>query len=221
MYKFLKRLLDIIASIIALIVLLPIFILIIIILKFSDEGEVFYFQERYGIHNSKFQIWKFATMKKNSLNIGTGSITLQNNPRVTKIGSILRKTKINELPQIINLLKGEISLVGPRPLIAKTFNAYNKDIQSKIYNVKPGITGIGSIIFRDEESIISAVTDEDPHQFYKRVIAPYKGQLEIWYQEHNSFFLDLKLIFITAWVIFFPTSKIYEKWFRDLPKRSF
>ena len=221
MYKFLKRFLDIIVSLIALIVLLPIFILIIIILKFSDEGEVFYFQERYGIHNSKFQIWKFATMKKNSLNIGTGSITLQNDPRVTKIGSILRKTKINELPQIINILKGEISLVGPRPLIANTFNAYNKDIQSKIYNVKPGITGIGSIIFRDEESIISAVTDEDPHEFYKRVIAPYKGELEIWYQEHNSFFLDLKLIFITAWVILFPTSKLYEKWFKDLPKRNF
>tara|TARA_Y100001958_G_scaffold155978_1_gene147679 strand:+ start:2646 stop:3311 length:666 start_codon:yes stop_codon:yes gene_type:complete len=221
MYKFLKRSLDIIVSLIALIILLPIFILIIIILKFSDEGEVFYFQERYGFHNSKFQIWKFATMKKNSLNIGTGSITLQNDPRVTKIGSILRKTKINELPQIINILKGEISLVGPRPLIANTFNAYNKDIQSKIYNVKPGITGIGSIIFRDEESIISAVTDEDPHEFYKRVIAPYKGELEIWYQEHNSFFLDLKLIFITAWVILFPTSKLYEKWFKDLPKRNF
>ena len=104
MYKFLKRLFDIIVSLIALIILIPIFIPIIIILKFSAEGEVFYFQERYGIHNSKFQIWKFATMIKNSMNLGAGSITLQNDPRVTKIGSILRKTKINELPQIINIL---------------------------------------------------------------------------------------------------------------------
>ena len=221
MYKFFKRLLDIIVSFLTLIFLLPIFIPIIIILRFSAEGEVFYFQERYGIYNSRFQIWKFATMLKNSMNLGTGSITLQDDPRVTKIGSFLRKTKINELQQIINILKGDISLVGPRPLVTKTFMAYNEDVQLKIYNVKPGLTGIGSIIFRDEESIISAVSDENPHEFYKRIIAPYKGELEMWYQQNNSFCLDLQLIFLTAWVIFFPTSKLYEKWFKDLPTRNF
>jgi lipopolysaccharide/colanic/teichoic acid biosynthesis glycosyltransferase len=221
MYEIFKRLLDIIVSLMVLIVLLPLFIPVIIILKFSAEGEVFYFQERYGIYNSKFQIWKFATMLKNSMNMGTGSITLQNDPRVTKIGYFLRKTKINELPQIINILKGDISLVGPRPLVKKTFTAYNEYVQSKIYNVKPGLTGIGSIVFRDEESIISAIKDEDPHEFYKRVIAPYKGELEMWYQDHKSFSLDLKLIFMTAWVILVPTSKLYEKWFKDLPKRNF
>ena len=221
MYKFSKRLLDLIVSIFALIILLPIFIPIIIILRFSSEREVFYFQERYGVYNSKFQIWKFATMLKNSMNIGSGSITLKDDPRVTRIGSFLRKTKINELPQIINIIKGDISLVGPRPLVAKTFNAYNKQVQSKIYNVKPGLTGIGSIIFRDEESIISAVNEENPHEFYERVIAPYKGELEMWYQKNNSFVLDLKLIFMTAWVILSPTSKLYEKWFKDLPPRKF
>ena len=221
MYKISKRLLDVFVSLFSLIILLPVFIPIIIILRFSAEGEIFYFQERYGIHNSKFQIWKFATMLKNSINMGTGSITLENDPRVTKIGSFLRKTKINELPQIINILKGDISLVGPRPLVAKTFTAYNQVVQSKIYNVKPGLTGIGSIVFRDEESIISAVTNEDPHEFYKRVIAPYKGELEMWYQSNNSFFLDLQLIFLTAWVIFIPDSKLYESWFKDLPKRNF
>ena len=221
MYKLSKRLLDITVSLITLIFLLPIFVPIIIILRLSAEGEIFYFQERYGIHNSRFKIWKFATMLKNSMNIGTGSITLQNDPRVTRIGSFLRKTKINELPQIINILKGDISLVGPRPLVTKTFMAYSEEVQSKIYNVKPGLTGIGSIVFRDEESIISAVDDEDPHEFYKRVIAPYKGQLEMWYQSHNSFFLDMQLIFITAWVIMLPKSNLYEKWFKNLPKRSF
>ena len=221
MYKFLKRSLDIIVSLFSLIILVPVFIPIIIILKLTAEGEVFYFQERFGINNSNFKIWKFATMLKNSMNMGSGSITLKNDPRVTKIGFFLRKTKINELPQIINVLKGDISLVGPRPLVSKTFNAYSKEIQSKIYNVKPGLTGIGSIIFRDEESIISAVKDEDPHDFYKRVIAPYKGDLEMWYQDNNSFFLDLQLIFMTAWVIIFPNSKLYVKWFKDLPKRSF
>ena len=221
MYKFFKRFLDVVVSVIALLFLLPIFIPIIIVLRFSAEHEVFYFQERYGIHNSKFKIWKFATMLKNSMNIGTGSITLQNDPRVTKIGAFLRKTKINELPQIINILKGDISLVGPRPLVTKTFSAYSEEVQSKIYNIKPGLTGIGSIIFRDEESIISSVNDEDHHEFYKRVIAPYKGDLEMWYQKHCSFLLDLQLIFMTAWVILVPTSKLYEKWFKDLPKRFF
>ena len=221
MYNFFKRILDILLSSIALVILIPIFIPIVIALLFSAQGEVFYFQERYGIFNSKFQIWKFATMLKNSMNIGTGSITLQNDPRVTRIGAFLRKTKINELPQIINILKGDISLVGPRPLVTKTFLAYTEEVQSKIYNVKPGLTGIGSIIFRDEESIISAATDKDPHDFYKRVIAPYKGELELWYQDNNSFFLDLQLIFLTAWVILFPSSKLYDRWFKDLPKRIF
>ena len=221
MYEFFKRLLDIVVSIVSLIILLPFFIPIIIILKFTEEGEVFYFQERIGINNSRFQIWKFATMLKNSMDMGSGSITLQNDFRVTKIGVFLRKTKINELPQIINILKGDISLVGPRPLVTKTFSAYNEKVQSNIYNVKPGLTGIGSIIFRDEESIISAVTDEDPHDFYKRVIAPYKGELEMWYQEHRSLYLDFQLIFMTAFVILVPATRLYEKWFKDLPKREF
>ena len=221
MYNLSKRLLDIIVSIIALTLLLPLFIPIIILLRITAEGEVFYFQERIGLKNSRFQIWKFATMLKNSMNMGTGSITLQNDFRVTPIGKFLRKTKINELPQIINILKGDISLVGPRPLVTKTFSAYTEEIQSNIYNVKPGLTGIGSIVFRDEESLISAVKDEDPHEFYKRVIAPYKGKLEMWYQKNKSFFLDLQLIFMTAWVILFPESRLYEKWFKDLPKRNF
>jgi lipopolysaccharide/colanic/teichoic acid biosynthesis glycosyltransferase len=221
MYSLSKRLLDIIVSIIALTILLPLFIPIIILLRITAEGEVFYFQERIGLKNSRFQIWKFATMLKNSMNMGTGSITLQNDFRVTPVGKVLRKTKINELPQIINILKGDISIVGPRPLVTKTFMAYSEEIQSKIYNVKPGLTGIGSIVFRDEESLISSVKDEDPHEFYKRVIAPYKGELEMWYQEKRSFFLDLQLIFMTAWVILFPKSYLYKKWFKNLPDRCF
>ena len=221
MYKFFKRLLDIVVSFVVLIILLPFFIPIIIILRFTAEGEIFYFQERIGINNSKFSIFKFATMLKNSMNMGSGSITLQNDFRVTFIGKFLRKTKINELPQILNILKGDMSLVGPRPLVAKTFSAYNDDVQSNIYKVKPGITGIGSILFRDEESIISAVSNEDPFEFYKRIIAPYKGEVEMWYQKNASFYLDIQLILMTAWVILFPKTRIYEKWFQDLPKREF
>ena len=221
MYKLSKRFLDIIVSLFALIILFPLFVTVIIILRLTAEGEVFYFQERIGLNNSRFYIWKFATMLKNSMKMGSGSITLKNDYRVTKFGKFLRKTKINELPQIINILKGDISIVGPRPLVTKTFEAYSDEVQLKIYNVKPGLTGIGSIIFRDEESIISAVNEEDPHEFYRKVIAPYKGELEMWYQKYNSFILDLQLIFMTAWVILFPKSRLYEKWFKDLPIRNF
>ena len=221
MYKFFKRSLDIVVSFVALVILLPFFIPIIIILRFTAEGEVFYFQERIGKNNSRFQIWKFATMLKNSMNMGSGSITLKNDFRVTSIGVFLRKTKINELPQIINILKGDMSLVGPRPLVNKTFSAYSDDVQSNIYKVKPGITGIGSILFRDEEAIISAVSNEDPFEFYKRIIAPYKGEVEMWYQKNCSFYLDIQLILMTAWVILFPKTRLYEKWFLNLPKRKF
>ena len=221
MYDFSKRLLDIIVSFLTLIILSPFLLPVVIILRFSAEGYVFYLQDRIGFNRINFKIIKFATMLKDSPNLASGSITLSDDWRVTKPGKFLRKTKINELPQIINILKGDISLVGPRPLVSKTFLAYSRDIQSKIYDVKPGLTGIGSIIFRDEESIISAVKNEDPHEFYKRVIAPYKGDLEMWYQKNQSFTLDLQLIFMTAWVILFPTSKLYERWFKELPKRNF
>ena len=160
-------------------------------------------------------------MLKNSMNMGTGSITIKNDFRVTKVGKFLRITKINELPQLFNILKGEISLVGPRPLVEKDFFAYPETVRNSIYNVKPGLTGIGSIVFRDEESIISNAKDENPHEFYKRVIAPYKGALEMWYHEHKTFTLDLQLIFLTAWVILFPNSKLHHKLFRNLPVRNF
>ena len=221
MYKVSKRLFDLFISLFTLIFLLPLFIPMIILLRLTAEGDVFYFHERIGLNNANFLIFKFATMLKNSMNMGTGSITLQNDFRVTKIGKILRKTKINELPQIFNIIKGDISFVGPRPLVLKTFSAYSNEIQSKIYNVKPGLTGIGSIVFRDEESILSTIIKEDPPDFYQRVIAPYKGELEIWYQKNKSFILDIQLIFMTAWVVVFPESRLYEKWFKDLPKRKF
>lgn len=216
MYKFFKRLLDIIVSALALIILAPLFIPIIIGLRLTGEGYVFYKQKRIGLNNEYFNILKFATMLKDSPNMGTGSITLRNDPRVTPMGGFLRKTKINELPQILNILIGDISLVGPRPLVDKTYNAYPDEIRPQIYKVKPGLTGIGSIIFRDEEELISN-SNEEPHAFYERVVAPYKGQLEIWYQNNASFLLDIKIIFLTAFVIISPKSNLPFRLFTDLP----
>jgi lipopolysaccharide/colanic/teichoic acid biosynthesis glycosyltransferase len=220
MYNIFKRASDIVLSLLVLILFLPLFLPIILILKFTAEGEVFYTQERVGFKNSKFKIWKFATMLKNSLNMGTGSITLNDDFRVTKFGKILRKTKINELPQLINILKGDISIVGPRPILETDWNLYSLEIKNIIYNVKPGLTGIGSIVFRDEESIMSKVEKGDLHEYYKNVIAPYKGELEKWYQINRSFSLDFKLIILTALVIVFPNNNIYKNWFKNLPVKN-
>mgnify|MGYP003113897690 CR=1 FL=1 len=132
MYKVLKRLLDMVVSFIAIVILLPLLIPVMIGLKLTGEGYIFYKQKRVGLNNKYFYILKFATMLKDSPNLGSGSITLRNDPRVTPMGGFLRKTKINELPQIFNILLGDISLVGPRPLVDKTFNAYSEEIRKVI-----------------------------------------------------------------------------------------
>ncbi len=220
MYKFIKRLIDILVSLTVLILLLPLLLPIVIALKLTAEGEVFYFQKRIGLKNEYFDIWKFATMLKNSPNMGTGSLTLRNDPRVTPVGKYLRITKINELPQVINVLKGDMTLVGPRPQMKVDFEAFPEDIQKVIYDVPPGITGIGSIVFRDEEKIISD-SELSPRECYVQLIAPYKGELEIWYQKNRSLYTDFMIIFLTAWAILFSKSELHFKVFKDLPKRSF
>ncbi|MDR1022914.1 MAG: sugar transferase [Prevotellaceae bacterium] len=220
MYKFTKRILDFFIALIALIILLPLFIPICIALLLTGEHEVFYFQKRVGTNVKPFYIWKFATMLKNSEKMGTGSLTIRNDPRVTVVGRFLRQTKINELPQLVNVLVGNMSLVGPRPLLQSEFDAYSKEIQEKVYHSKPGITGIGSAIFRDEEQLISNAA-MPPRAFYDSVIAPYKGACEMWYNEHKSFWVDLKIVALTAIVIAFPSSSCVNSWFKGLPERDF
>ena len=220
MYTFVKRILDIVIALSVCLLLLPFFLLIILLLRISGEGEVFYRQTRIGQYNKEFRIFKFATMVRDSLNIGTGAITLRNDPRVTPVGKYLRITKINELPQVLNVLLGDMSIVGPRPLVMSTFNAYPALVQKEIYQSKPGITGVGSIIYRDEEKLISASSIE-PKIYYEKVIAPHKGEVELWYNKHKSVLTDVKIIFITGWVILFPQSNLIYKSFKDLPKRDF
>ena len=215
MYHLVKRGFDIFTSFSALIVLSPLLVPIVIGLKLTGEGYVFYFQKRIGHNNKPFDIWKFATMLLDSPNMKGGYITLRDDPRVTPMGGFLRKTKINELPQIINVLVGTMSVVGPRPLAQVTFDAYSVEIQEKVYEAKPGITGIGSIIFRDEERMMSA--SEDPMQFYRDHVAPYKGALELWYGENATTIVDLKIIFLTVWVIIFPTSSLPYSLLKGLP----
>ena len=162
-------------------------------------------------------------MLKDSANMPGGIMTTKKDPRITPMGGFLRKSKINELTQLFNIFFGHMSVVGPRPVMKVSFEAYPEEVKEVIYNVKPGLTGIGSIVFRDEEELLTDVKNNggDLWEFYKEEIYPFKGQLEIWYQNNKSFFLDIQLIFLTAWVIIIPDSKLYEKWFKDLPKRSF
>lgn len=219
MYPLIKRFFDIIFSLIFLILLSPVLIPVSILLLCTGEHEVFYRQDRVGYKNRIFGIWKFATMLKNSPNMGSKDLTMRNDPRVTPVGKFLRKSKLNELPQLINILTGEMSFTGPRPLMKSGFERYAEDMKARVYQVKPGLTGIGSIVFRDEELIITK-SNLSPEDCYRHVILPYKGALEIWYQDHRNFFTDFMILFLTGWYVLFPGSKLVYRIFPSLPKRE-
>lgn len=218
MYAIVKRFFDIFFALLALLVLSPILVIIIILLKLTGEGEVFYFQERVGLNNRHFSIWKFATMLKNSAKMPGGEITVRRDPRITPVGSFLRQSKFNELPQIINILTGDMSWVGPRPLMPVSFEQYSPEVQAVVYQSRPGITGLGSVVFRDEELLVTQ-SGMEPKAFYKQYVFPYKGALEQWYQAHKSFAVDFKLLLLTAWTVLFPENDLVYRWFTGLPER--
>ena len=211
-----KRTLDFIVALIACLLLSPLLLPIIIILKLTGEGKIFYVQQRIGLGGKKFGLLKFATMLENSPNIGSGDITTKNDPRVLPVGRFLRKTKLNELPQLFNILLGDMSLVGPRPLTPRNFDFYGPDIQKVINNLQPGLTGVGSLVFRDEERYLHEA-GQNPMEFYQNEIAPFKGSLEVWYADHQSFFLDLQIIFLTAWAVLYPNTNAVRKQLKNLP----
>jgi len=217
-YDLITRGLDIFFSGIALIFLSPILVPIAILLKFTGEGEVFYFQERIGRNEKTFKLIKFATMLKNSANIGTGELTLANDERVLPIGRFLRKTKINELAQLINIFLGDMSVIGPRPQTSKYYYQYSEDDRVLISKVKPGLSGIGSIIFRDEESILEKI--ENPLEFDYEIITPYKGKLEKWFVENRNILIYFQLIFLTVLAVVFSDKNFYKSWLKNLPKPS-
>jgi len=217
-YSLLKRLIDFLVALVALVILAVPLLVIMVALRFTGEGEVFYRQDRIGYRNATFGIWKFATMLKNSPNIGTGSLTVRGDPRVTRVGRVLRATKINEVPQLLNVLTGDMSFVGPRPQMTVDFDIYPQRVRETIYSVRPGVTGIGSIVFRDEERLLSQ-PGVDPRAFYEDKIAPYKGALEMWYLEHKSLWTDFRLLVLTVVVVLAPESTIAYRTFPDLPPR--
>ncbi|EXI64207.1 MAG: UDP-glucose:undecaprenyl-phosphate glucose-1-phosphate transferase [Candidatus Accumulibacter adjunctus] len=210
-----SRFFDLLLSAVAMMVLSPLLVPVVILLRLTGEGEIFYVQQRVGLNGRRFGLLKFATMLKNSPAMGTGTVTLKNDPRILPLGRFLRKTKLNELPQLLNIFVGDMSVIGPRPQAERCFNAFPEDVQRQIVKVRPGLSGIGSIVFRDEEELLHGAQNDVA--FYDRVIAPYKGELENWYiakQGMGTYFL---LIFATVWVVLFPRSRIVWHLFRDLP----
>jgi len=214
-----QRFFDILFSGLALIVLSPLLIPVVIILKLTGEHEIFYTQQRVGKDGKMFGLLKFATMLKDSPNMGTGTITVKDDPRVLPFGKFLRKTKINELPQLINILKGDMSIIGPRPQDKRCFIVFNDEDQENIKKVRPGLSGVGSIIFRDEESYLEKQESlEEKEAFYDNVISPYKGKVESWYVKHQNIGLYFKLIWLTILAVISPSTKIdFEKMYSDFP----
>jgi len=214
----LTRLFDIVFSFAAIVILLPFMIPVAIALKLTGEHDVFYLQPRVGRGGKDFKVLKFITMVRGSSALPGGDLTQKNDPRVLPLGRFLRKTKINELPQIVNIFLGQMSFVGPRPQTRLHYELYPPRVREAIDLLRPGLTGLGSMIFRDEDVILDSVPGDRNH-FHDTVIAPYKGELELWYTHHcgwRSYFL---LIALTAWKLFRPAdSKAWRLFYHDIPE---
>ena len=211
-----QRLFDVIFSGFALIALSPIFLPLLLLLRLTGEREIFFLQDRIGRQGKYFKLYKFATMLKDSPNIGTGTVTLHNDPRVLPLGGFLRTTKINELPQLINIFKGDMSVIGPRPQTQRCFDAFPESAQNDITKVRPGLSGIGSVVFRSEEDMMHA--NADPDRLYDDVIMPYKGKLESWYVRNNSVWNYLLLIALTIIVILTRSTRLIFQCYASLPR---
>ena len=153
-------------------------------------------------------------MLEKSSSMKNGTLTVKGDNRILPLGKILRKTKINELPQLINVLKGEMSVIGPRPLTDEALNSYSKDIKKIIFSTRPGLSGIGSIIFRNEEELLARNFSKN---FFYRKIMPFKGELEVWFVKNQSIMLYFKLIFLTIFALFNAKTKLPFKLLKGLP----
>jgi lipopolysaccharide/colanic/teichoic acid biosynthesis glycosyltransferase len=199
-----KRLFDIFFSFIGLLILLPLFVVVGILIKIDSMGPVFFRQERIGRNFERFAVFKFRTMVADTEKRGL-PITSSTDKRVTKVGKILRKLKMDELPQLINVLRGDMSLVGPRPEVEKYVELFKKDY-SEILKVRPGITDVSSILYKDEEGLLG--DQADPESYYMTVVLPQKIRLSQEYLKQCSFSRDMKLMLKTLFRVFLALPKI-------------
>ena len=195
-----KRIFDLVLVIPGLLLLIPGFMLVAVWIKSESSGPIFFRQERRGQYGKIFSIYKFRTMADDAESIG-GKITAGEDPRITKSGKFLRKYKIDELPQLIDVLLGHMSLVGPRPEVPEYMNLYPVDIRDKVLSVRPGITDLASIEMIDETRLLGNFNDA--REAYIKIILPIKQRYYLEYVENRSFWLDLKIMFFTVKKVIF------------------
>ncbi|WP_434526238.1 sugar transferase [Photorhabdus asymbiotica] len=198
-YSIIKRIFDLISSSIGLIILSPILIVIAIWIKTDSKGPIFFRQKRVGQYNQDFYIHKFRSMTTGSEK--KGQLTIGHDLRITNSGKFIRKYKIDELAQLIDVIQGKMSLVGPRPEVPQFMDKYPDNVRNKILSVKPGITDLASIEMIDENRILSQY--KDPHQAYIDIIMPIKSKYYLEYIDKKSFLYDLKIIFKTIYKVVF------------------
>ena len=201
-----KRLLDVLFSSVAMCVLPPLYVIVSVLLRLAGEGNVLFRHRRVGLGGEEFTLLKFTTMATGSA--VAGDITYGDDPRILPVGRWLSALKIDELPQLWNTFRGEMSLVGPRPLTSRAFHCYSPRVQEIVKSMKPGVTGVGSLVFRNEDRIL-AQAPGDPKEYYDKVIIPLKGQLETWYFAHRSLYVDLLILACTLVAVPWPRSRLH------------
>ena len=199
-----KRFFDVLCSLLGILVLAPLMLAVALIIKLTSQGSVLYTQARVGLHEKIFRVYKFRTMVDRAELMGT-SVTTGMDPRITPIGRFLRKTKLDELPQLFNVLKGDMSFVGPRPDVPEITAKYTPEMR-RIFAIRPGITSVATLHFRQEEVILSTVPD--PDRFYDKVVVPLKVELAMEHVRRRSFWFDLSILLQTVWALM-PFSKMW------------
>ena len=212
MYPYFKRFCDIVFALMGLLVTSPIVLTVIILKKLAGEQEIFYIKGRVGKGGRLFPFIKLSSMIPAKKGEKTSSLTLSNDSRITPLGHFIRKTKIDEFPQFVNIIRGELSFVGPRALMPKIHKDYTKSVKTELSKIRPGVTGLATVVFRNEAQLLADSNYTDELKFYKEVIGPAKGAIEMIYTQKQSFILDLTILLLTVWQIFRPQSILGYKW---------
>ena len=212
MYPYIKRFCDLIFALAGLLVTSPIVLLVIILKKLAGEKEIFYIKGRVGKGGRLFPFIKLSSMTPAKKGEKTSSLTLSNDSRITPLGHFIRKTKIDEFPQFVNIIRGELSFVGHRALMPKIHKDYTKSVKRELSKIRPGVTGLATVVFRNEAQLLADSHYTDELKFYKEVIGPAKGAIEMIYTQNQSFILDLTILLLTVWQIFRPQSLLGYKW---------
>lgn len=210
-----KRLMDVLASLSALLLLSPILVIVSFGLLCTGENRVFFRQRRVGKGGGEFDLLKFTTMYDSVANRADGGMAVDSDPEVFPLGRLLRRTKLNELPQLWNVLRGDMSLVGPRPLTWKTLDKYDADLRTIILKQRPGLTGAASLVFRDEEEILARAGSRRAEVFNTELL-PRKQRIEAWYAARANLRLDLELAFATAVAVLSSSNAVAQRMFPEL-----